>query len=31
MQFYKSLGGEFFDECRQVLLQADALKRLAEG
>jgi hypothetical protein len=29
MQFYKS--GEFFDDWRQVLLQADALKRLAEG
>jgi GNAT superfamily N-acetyltransferase len=31
IQFYKSLGGEFFDDWRQVLLQADALKRLAEG
>jgi hypothetical protein len=25
------LGGEFFDEWRQVLLQADALNRLADG
>ena len=27
---YKSLGGEFFDEWRQVLLEADALNRLAD-
>jgi GNAT superfamily N-acetyltransferase len=31
IKFYKSLGGEFFDEWRQVLLQADALNRLAGG
>ena len=31
IKFYKSLGGEFFDEWRQVLLQADALNRLADG
>ena len=30
IQFYKSLGGEFFDDWRQVLLQADALSRLAD-
>jgi GNAT superfamily N-acetyltransferase len=31
IRFYKSLGGEFFDEWRQVLLEADALIRLADG
>jgi GNAT superfamily N-acetyltransferase len=31
IRFYKSLGGEFFDEWRQVLLEADALNRLADG
>jgi GNAT superfamily N-acetyltransferase len=31
IKFYKSLDGEFFDEWRQVLLQADALDRLADG
>ena len=31
IKFYKSLGGEFFDEWRQVLLEGDALKRLADG
>ena len=31
IKFYQSLGGEFFDEWRQVLLQADALNRLADG
>src|SRR5580693_9265799 len=31
IKFYKSLGGEFFDEWRQVVLQADALNRLADG
>jgi GNAT superfamily N-acetyltransferase len=31
IKFYKSLGCEFFDEWKQVLLQADALNRLAEG
>ena len=31
VRFYKSLGGEFFDEWRQVLLEADALNRLADG
>jgi GNAT superfamily N-acetyltransferase len=30
IKFYKSLGGEFFDDWRQVLLQADALNRLAD-
>jgi len=30
IKFYKSLGGEFFDEWRQVLLEADALNRLAD-
>jgi GNAT superfamily N-acetyltransferase len=29
IKFYKSLGGEFFDEWRQVLLEGDALNRLA--
>ncbi|SRR5216683_6169172 len=31
VKFYKSLGGKFFDEWRQVLLEADALNRLADG
>jgi len=31
IKFYKSLGGVFFDEWRQVLLVADALNRLADG
>jgi GNAT superfamily N-acetyltransferase len=31
IKFYKSLGGEFFDEWRQVLLEAAALNRLADG
>src|SRR6267143_7208199 len=31
IKFYKSFGGEVFDECKQVLLQADALNRLADG
>jgi GNAT superfamily N-acetyltransferase len=31
IKFYKSLGGEFFDEWKQVLLEADALNRLADG
>jgi GNAT superfamily N-acetyltransferase len=31
IKFYKSLGGEFFDELRQALLQAEALNRLADG
>jgi GNAT superfamily N-acetyltransferase len=31
IKFYKSLGGEFFDDLRQVLLQGDALNRLADG
>jgi GNAT superfamily N-acetyltransferase len=31
IKFYKSLGGEFFDEWRQVLLEAEALNRLADG
>ena len=31
IKFYKSLGGKFFDEWRQVLLEADALNRLADG
>jgi GNAT superfamily N-acetyltransferase len=31
IKFYKSLGGEFFDDLRQVLLQGDALHRLADG
>jgi GNAT superfamily N-acetyltransferase len=31
IKFYKSLGGEFFDDLRQVLLQGDALSRLADG
>ena len=31
IRFYKLLGGEFFDEWRQVLLEGDALKRLADG
>lgn len=31
IKFYESLGGEFFDDWRQVLLQTDALNRLAEG
>ena len=31
IKFYKSLGGEFFNEWRQVLLEADALNRLTDG
>jgi GNAT superfamily N-acetyltransferase len=31
IKFYKSLGAEFFDEWRQVILEADALNRLADG
>ena len=31
IKFYTSLGGKFFDEWRQVLLEADALNRLAGG
>jgi GNAT superfamily N-acetyltransferase len=31
IKFYKSLGGEFFDEWKQVVLEADALNRLADG
>ena len=31
VKFYKSLDGKFFDEWRQVLLEADALNRLAGG
>ena len=31
IKFYKSLGGEFYDEWRQVLLEAEALNRLADG
>ena len=31
IKFYKSLGGEFFDDLRQVLLQGEALNRLADG
>ena len=31
IKFYSSLGCEFFNEWRQVLLQADALNRLADG
>ena len=31
IKFYRSLGCEFFDEWRQVLLQADAFHRLADG
>jgi len=31
IKFYKSLGGEFFDDWRQVLLHGDALHRLADG
>jgi GNAT superfamily N-acetyltransferase len=31
IKFYKSLGGEFLDELRQALLQAEALNRLADG
>jgi GNAT superfamily N-acetyltransferase len=31
IKFYKSLGGQFFDEWKQVLLEADALNRLADG
>lgn len=31
IRFYRSLGCEFPDECRQILLQSDALNRLAEG
>ena len=29
IKFYRSLGCEFHDECRQILLQAAALNRLA--
>ena len=31
IRFYKSLGGDFFDEWKQVLLQGDGLNRLADG
>jgi GNAT superfamily N-acetyltransferase len=31
IKFYKSLGGQFFDEWKQVVLEADALSRLADG
>lgn len=31
VRFYKSLGVEFLDEWRQVLLGAEALNRLADG
>jgi len=31
IKFYKSLGGEFFDDWRQVLLQGSALNGLANG
>jgi GNAT superfamily N-acetyltransferase len=31
IKFYRSLGGKFCDEWRQVLLEADALNRLADG
>jgi GNAT superfamily N-acetyltransferase len=31
IKFYRSLGGKFFDELRQVFLEADALNRLADG
>ena len=30
IRFYRSLGAEFFDELRQVFLEADALNRLAD-
>ena len=29
IEFYKSLGGEFMDDWRQVVLEADAINRLA--
>ena len=31
IRFYRSLGGKFFDESKQVLLESDALNRLADG
>ena len=31
IKFYRSLGCEFFDEWRQVVLQAEGLHRLADG
>ncbi len=31
IRFYRSLGGKFFDGSKQVLLEADALNRLADG
>ena len=31
IKFYRSLGCKFFDELRQVFLEADALNRLADG
>jgi GNAT superfamily N-acetyltransferase len=31
MEFYKSLGARFVDEWKQVLLEAEALNRLANG
>jgi GNAT superfamily N-acetyltransferase len=31
IKFYTSLGCKFFDEWRQVFLEADALNRLADG
>jgi GNAT superfamily N-acetyltransferase len=30
VRFYKSLGGKFFDEWKQVVLEADAFRRLVE-
>lgn len=31
IEFYKSLGGKFMDEWKQVVLEADALNQLAGG
>ena len=31
IRFYRSLGGKFFDESKQVLLEGNALSRLADG
>jgi GNAT superfamily N-acetyltransferase len=31
IKFYKSLGGEFLDDWRQVFLEADAMNRIAGG
>jgi hypothetical protein len=31
VEFYKSLGAEFLDDCRLILLKDDGLRRLVES